>query len=175
MAINVNIYTNGCGTLTIFLLASTVMDKIVPSLALYVNLLVNLPRVPVGIYSSLYLVKKVGRRPLFLWSALIFTACNFGIAFGYLGNGQIAILVIIFFFTIVFAWLYNPVMITYPAEIITPDKFIVVNIANQISMILFLFVPPIVLSAAGGDGFGLFMFFGVYSGLVLLYMFYYLK
>ena len=175
MAININIYTNSCGVNTTFLLANTVMDKIVPSLALYVNLIVNSTRIPVSTYASLSLVKKIGRRPLFLLSAFILTACNFGIAFGYLGNGKIAILVIIFIFTIVFGLLYNPVMITYPAEIIPADKFIVVNIFNQISMMLSLFVPPIVMNAAGGDGFGLFIFFGVYSGLVFVYMFFYLK
>jgi hypothetical protein len=144
-------------------------------MALYVNLIVNSTRIPISTFSSLWLVKKVGRRPLLLLSTLFLCMCNFGIAFGYLRNNNVAILVLIFIFTIVFGLLYNPVMITYPAEIIPPTQFITVNIFNQFSMMVSLFIPPLVLSAASGNGFGLFIFFGVYSAVSLAYTFFYLK
>jgi MFS family permease len=175
MAIHVNFYTNACGVNTNLLLANSVMDKIVPSLALYVNLIVNSTRIPLGIYASLSLVKKIGRRPLFLVSSFLLTACNLGIAFGYLGNALVAVLVLIFLYMIVYGLLYNPVMITYPAEIIPQEKVIVGNIFNQAAMMICLFVPPIIINEEGGNGFGVFMVYGVYSALSFVYMFFYLK
>lgn len=175
MAIIISFYSNGCGINTTFLLANSVMDTLVPSLALYVNLIVNSTRIPISVFASFWLVKKVGRRPLFLLSALLMGGTDFGIAFGFLGHQNDVILVFIFIFTIVFALLYNTVMITYPAEIIPASQYIVANIVNQISLIVFFFVPPLVMSAAGGNGFGLFIFFGVFSTIFFVYTFFYLK
>lgn len=175
MTIHINIFTNVCGISTTFLLANSVMDNLVPSVALYVNLIVNSTRLPTSTFSSLWLVDKIGRRPLFLWSAFLLGACNFGIGFGYLGNSQVTILVLILIFTIVFGLFYNPVMIIYPAEIIPPQQYIIANIVSQISMMVSFFVPPLVMGAAGGNGFGLFMFYGVYSALSFVYKFFYLK
>ena len=105
----------------------------------------NVIRMPLNIFAAFWLVKRVGRRPLLVWSALILSICNYLIAIGYFTNSLLEIFLINLLFSIVFGIMYNPVMLTYPAEIIPAGEYIIANVFNQASMAITLLLPPIIL------------------------------
>lgn len=175
MAIHVNVYSNLCGINTSFLLSSSLMDRLIPQFAVYANLTINSIRIPLNFLAAFWIVKKFGRRPLMVLSALLLAICNYSIAIGYLTDSIIQVIVINILFMVVFSILYNPVMFTYPAQIIPAGQYIVAYVFNQAAMALALFVPPLILTAMDGNGFALFIFFGVYSTLSVIYMYFYLK
>ena len=145
MAIHINIFTNFNGINTTFILSSSVMDRVVPAVGIYANFINNVIRMPLNIFAAFWLVKRVGRRPLLVWSALILSICNYLIAIGYFTNSLLEIFLINLLFSIVFGIMYNPVMLTYPAEIIPAGEYIIANVFNQASMAITLLLPPIIL------------------------------
>ena len=145
MAIHINIFTNFNGINTTFILSSSVMDRVVPAVGIYANFINNVIRMPLNIFAAFWLVKRVGRRPLLVWSALILSICNYLIAIGYFTNSLLEIFLINLLFSIVFGFMYNPVMLTYPAEIIPAGEYIIANVFNQASMAITLLLPPIIL------------------------------
>ena len=145
MAIHINIFTNFNGINTTFILSSSVMDRVVPAVGIYANFINNVIRMPLNIFAAFWLVKRVGRRPLLVWSALILSICNYLIAIGYFTNSLLEIFLINLLFSIIFGIMYNPVMLTYPAEIIPAGEYIIANVFNQASMAITLLLPPIIL------------------------------
>ena len=145
MAIHINIFTNFNGINTTFILSSSVMDRVVPAVGIYANFINNVIRMPLNIFAAFWLVKRVGRRPLLVWSALILSICNYLISIGYFTNSLLEIFLINLLFSIVFGIMYNPVMLTYPAEIIPAGEYIIANVFNQASMAITLLLPPIIL------------------------------
>ena len=145
MAIHINIFTNFNGINTTFILSSSVMDRVVPAVGIYANFINNAIRIPLNVFAAFWLVKRVGRRPLLVLSALILSICNYAIAIGYFTNSLLEIFLINLFFSIVFGIMYNPVMLTYPAEIIPAGEYIIANVFNQAAMAITLLVSPIIL------------------------------
>lgn len=171
MAIHVNIYTQLMGINTITLLSSTLMNTVQPSLALYSNLILNAIRLPPTIAATFYVGKKVGRRPLYLWSGLILGLSNYMIAIGYIASVNALIITFLYVYMIFFSLLYTPINFAYPAEITPAPKITIANIFNQAAMAVSLLFPPILIEAMNGNGYPVFLFFAIYTTISLIYMY----
>lgn len=115
MAIHVNIYTQLMGINTITLLSGTLMDTVQPSLSLYSNLILNSIRIPPTIVATFYVGKKVGRRPLYMWSGIILGLSNYLIAIGYITETNALVIIFLYVYMFVFSLLYTPINYAYPA------------------------------------------------------------
>jgi MFS family permease len=175
MAIHVNIYTQLMGINTITLLSGTLMSTVYPSLSLYFNLILNSIRLPPTIIATFYIGKKVGRRTLYMWSGIILGLSNYMIAVGYIFQTNWLIIVSLFVYMIIFSLLYTPINYAYPAEITPAPKITIANIFNQAAMAVSLLFPPILIGQMNGNGYPVFLFFGVYTTISLIYMYNCLK
>jgi MFS family permease len=171
MAIHVNIYTQLMGINTITLLSGTLMDSIYPSLSLYFNLILNSIRLPPTIVATFYVGKKVGRRTLYLWSGVILGLSNYLIAIGFIFNTNFLIITFLFVYMFIFSLLYTPINYAYPAEITPAPKITIANIFNQAAMAVSLLFPPILIQMMNGNGYVVFLFFGIYTTISLIYMY----
>jgi hypothetical protein len=82
---------------------------------LYANLLLNGVQGIVTIPSTFYIGKKVGRRPLYLWSGLILGISCWLVTFGYLFEITWLAIMFIFVYMTTFGLLFSPVSWSYPA------------------------------------------------------------
>lgn len=171
MAIHVNIYTQLMGINTITLLSSTLMDTVQPSLSLYSNLILNSIRLPPTIAATFYVGKKVGRRPLYMWSGIILGLSNYMIAVGYITSTNALIIIFLYVYMFFFSLLYTPINYAYPAEITPAPKITIANIFNQAAMAVSLLFPPIIIENMNGNGYPVFLFFGIYTTISLVYMY----
>jgi hypothetical protein len=110
--------------------------------------------------SAAFLVDRLGRRPLFLWSSLgmlasfiIWTACS--AKFDMSGSNAAGIVVLVFIFVYFFHYdiAYTPLLFGYPTEIFTYSlraKGLTVNMLSIYgSLVVLSFVNPIALDAIG--------------------------
>lgn len=171
MAIHVNIYTQMMGINTITLMSSTMMDTVQPGLSLYSNLILNSIRLPPTIVATFYVGKKFGRRPLYIWSGIILGLSNYFIALGYVINVNILIIMFLYVYMFFFSLLYTPINYAYPAEITPAPKITIANIFNQAAMAVSLMFPPIIIEKMNGNGYPVFLFFGIYTTISLIYMY----
>lgn len=127
--------------------------------------------------SAALLVDRIGRRPLFLWSALgmlisfiIWTACS-AIVNGDDGNQAVGRAVIAFVFIFYFHYdiAYTPLLLGYPTEIfpysIRSKGVTVELLAVYSSLIILAFVNPIALDRIGWR---YYIFFCCFDVLVLV-------
>lgn len=127
--------------------------------------------------SAALLVDRIGRRPLFLWSALgmlisfiIWTACS-AIVNGDDGNQAVGRTVIAFVFIFYFHYdiAYTPLLLGYPTEIfpysIRSKGVTVELLAVYSSLIILAFVNPIALDRIGWR---YYIFFCCFDVLVLV-------
>lgn len=147
------------------------MDSIYPSLSLYFNLILNSIRLPPTIVATFYVGKKVGRRTLYLWSGVILGLCNYLIAIGFIFNTNFLIITFLFVYMFIFSLLYTPINYAYPAEITPAPKITIANIFNQAAMAVSLLFPPILIQMMNGNGYVVFLFFGIYTTISLIYMY----
>lgn len=171
MAVHINVYMQIMGINTITLMSGTMMTTVQPGLALYSNLILNSTRLPPALFSTFYVGKKWGRRPLYLVSGVILAICNYLVAVGYIANSTGLIIFALYAYMFIFSLMVTPLNYAYPAEITPAPKVTIANIFNMSAMTISLLLPPIVIEAMNGDAYPVFLFFGIYITVSLIYMY----
>lgn len=170
MSVHLNIYRQMMGVNTIVAFAGQMVGSVDPKIGPYVNLMLNGIQSIFTAISTFWLGVKFGRRPLYLSSGVICAISCYMIAVGYLINIEAIILAFMLLYMIIFGLLFAPVSWSYPTEIIPPTVNTIATTFTWISLAITTLIPPIVLEAMDQNGYPIFLYFGVYITISLIYM-----
>lgn len=115
MALHLHNYRQLLGVNTVVAFGGVMVQSVNAGLALYANLLLNGAQGIVTIPATFWIGRRVGRRPLYLWSGVAMALCAYLVAIGYLVNSNDLIIAFMFLYMISFGLIFSPVSWSYPA------------------------------------------------------------
>lgn len=143
--------------------ARTIVGNIIPSLAMYVPLIINAVQL-VATISTIFVLTRVGRKSLTLFGnlglAVIDIAIGILFIFSDWGPSGIIIFVLLILYMIVYGISLGPVVWLYVPEIIPAKIVPFATVMNWFGASICVICTPIAISDYNGNPFPVFFFFG---------------
>lgn len=141
------------------------------TLGKYTTIIVSCIQFAFILVGLLYIVKKFGKRSLFLFCLPILSTLNIVVAICMIFKNAIACETVLCIYMVIYGATYISPIWAYPSEIIPASQALVPNIINWISLATSTLIPPLVLKAMPDNNpYPVFFFFGGYGLLCLLHV-----
>ena len=125
-----------------------------------------------GAFASIYLIEIIGRRPIFIIGQGGIAICLVGIAIVSAINSPVTLLTLICIVAFLFQLTLGPLAPLYACEVCTDVALGAVMITEDIVVLLQDFVTPVLLNSPM-QPVGVFLMFGVFSVIGLMFIFFY--
>ncbi len=149
------------------------MEPINATIAPFMPIIINFIQLLCGFAATLYITKHFGRRTMLLFGESTLTISNFALAATFYKSLDILIIVFLILTMVSFGSTFSPVSWPYPTEIITPDLVPYSTFTNWLGCTIITVFPPIIIEKMpGNNAYPLFFFFGSYSFLSSIYIYF---
>ncbi len=173
MALHISFLRQMIGVNFLVVYAGQIMQPINASLAPFTPIAINFIQLLCGFAATLYITKHFGRRTMLLFGAFTITIWNFALAATFYETVDILIIVFLMLTMISFGSTFSPVSWPYPTEIITPDLVPYSTFLNWLGCMIITVFPPIIIEKMpGNNAYPIFLFFGSYSFLSSIYLYF---
>lgn len=159
------------GAAAIIVSAGVISAKVIPSIVIYVPLIINSVQVVANII-AVFVVSKIGRKPLILFGNLALGVVDLAIGILFLvsdewGGAGMFIFVLLIVYMFVYGFSLGPVVRFYVPEIIPANAVPVATAMNWLSCSVGVIVTPIVNKIYGNSA-PMFLAFGCISVVLFI-------
>ena len=141
------------------------------TLGRYTPLIINLVQFAAIIFGIVYLQKKIGKRPAFLFSLSMMSVLNFALVVSMIYEQILATMILMSIFMLVFGGSFINQNWAYPAEVVPAREATIPNIIHWFTMSTSNLIPPLISGAMPNNNpYPIFIFFGIYCFIGFLHV-----